>query len=416
MKLASRLISAEIKMLLIPRIFALSLCMSISLSAFYVSTITSQQIPTEFVEDMSFLLPRFNNPKINETNEANHSFEIVVSQDETFSSCLLVMDENFRLYEWLSYHYHVLPLRYVVVAVDPRSHLSPEPVFDLFRKELNMTIITWADDDYIDVHEELPENATGAQIMFQYLKRQCQFLSKCLHYMQDQGRKWVALWDVDEYISINGYDRPIGNSTTPSDLFVPGTIYNYLQKMEPVICHSMIRLEVGTKEHSEFHSLYNESAALMNISISNLKPHQFDTLRYKYRNRNGGKIVGNGLGKVFLNVQNITFPWKVETPHRPVKHLCQGAYGVKYEKGPFLIYHYVGSWEAYSFRRSDARLHLRNWTTWKARSERSLHFIPKVHRWIEGFIMNVGKNRAYRLLQNAGLLNGTKTVVNVTNV
>lgn len=34
----------------------------------------------------------------------------------TFSSCLLVMDDNHRLTEWLAYHYHVLPLRYMVVG------------------------------------------------------------------------------------------------------------------------------------------------------------------------------------------------------------------------------------------------------------------------------------------------------------
>jgi hypothetical protein len=33
-----------------------------------------------------------------------------------FSSCLLVMDDNHRLTEWLAYHYHVLPLRYMVVG------------------------------------------------------------------------------------------------------------------------------------------------------------------------------------------------------------------------------------------------------------------------------------------------------------
>jgi hypothetical protein len=37
----------------------------------------------------------------------------------TFSSCLLVMDDNHRLTEWLAYHYHVLPLRYMVVGTLP---------------------------------------------------------------------------------------------------------------------------------------------------------------------------------------------------------------------------------------------------------------------------------------------------------
>ena len=41
--------------------------------------------------------------------------------DEAFSACMLVMDDNHRLTEWLAYHYHVLPLRYLVVAVDPKA-------------------------------------------------------------------------------------------------------------------------------------------------------------------------------------------------------------------------------------------------------------------------------------------------------
>jgi hypothetical protein len=47
-------------------------------------------------------------------------------------------------------HYHVLKLRYVVMAVDPLSLLSPKPVLDLFRNELNMTIITWTDGNFAD--------------------------------------------------------------------------------------------------------------------------------------------------------------------------------------------------------------------------------------------------------------------------
>ena len=37
---------------------------------------------------------------------ANH-----VNPEETFSACLLVMDENFRLQEWLAFAYFTLPLK-----------------------------------------------------------------------------------------------------------------------------------------------------------------------------------------------------------------------------------------------------------------------------------------------------------------
>ena len=62
------------------------------------------------------------------------------SKSNSMAGCLLIMDDNFRLYEWLAYHYtyHVLPLQCLIVAVDPLSKTSPEPVIEIIRQELNM--------------------------------------------------------------------------------------------------------------------------------------------------------------------------------------------------------------------------------------------------------------------------------------
>jgi hypothetical protein len=88
------------------------------------------------------------------------------------------MDENFRLYEWLAYHYHVLPLRYVVIAVDPGSVLSPEPVLGFAsRNELQMTIITWTDSDFVD-WEPLPPNVSSEESYRRYVMRHTQISSE----------------------------------------------------------------------------------------------------------------------------------------------------------------------------------------------------------------------------------------------
>ena len=42
-------------------------------------------------------------------------------KEDSFSACLLWMDDNFRLEEWLAYHYYILKLRYVVINIDPNS-------------------------------------------------------------------------------------------------------------------------------------------------------------------------------------------------------------------------------------------------------------------------------------------------------
>jgi hypothetical protein len=41
--------------------------------------------------------------------------------NQTMNACLFIMDDTIRLLEWLAYHYTVLPLGHLVVAIDPRS-------------------------------------------------------------------------------------------------------------------------------------------------------------------------------------------------------------------------------------------------------------------------------------------------------
>lgn len=64
------------------------------------------------------------------------------------SACLLVNDENPRLPEWLAYHYHVLPLRSIIVAVDPVSRQQPNEI--LYRwPRMGMEVEIWQDIDYL---------------------------------------------------------------------------------------------------------------------------------------------------------------------------------------------------------------------------------------------------------------------------
>jgi hypothetical protein len=337
--------------------------------------------------------PQLQSPVPHETTAAS----LHQQPNKSFSACLLVMDENFRFYEWLSYHYHVLPLRYVVIAVDPGSVISPEPVLEMFRKELNMTILTWNDSDYGD-WEPLPADSKRHIKTNRYLLRQQRFLEKCMDHLYQQGRTWTALWDVDEYIVFNGYNRSIGNVTTPNDLTEPGTVLNYIEQAEAKPCYPMMRLEVGTKE---------DPPTLTTISIPNLDPLRFDTLRYRYKNVIGYKKVGNGNGKVFLNVQRVDFPNTVFTPHRPAMTICPVAIGDHVVQSPFLMLHYVGSWEAYNFRVNDSRKGAaKRFDVWKTRSMMSYHLQPKTETWMEGFIKNVSTPRAWRLLRLAGLPEG----------
>ena len=72
------------------------------------------------------------------------------------SACLLVNDENPRLPEWLAYHYHILPLRSLIIAIDPSSRLSPDTILKRWTNaKLGLDIQVWNDIDYLPVVDGL---------------------------------------------------------------------------------------------------------------------------------------------------------------------------------------------------------------------------------------------------------------------
>jgi hypothetical protein len=75
-------------------------------------------------------------------------------EDESFSACLLIMDDNHRLSEWIAYHYFAMPLRHLVVTVDPRSRTSPVKILDRWRPLMNITV--WGDADFNFRSNKLP--------------------------------------------------------------------------------------------------------------------------------------------------------------------------------------------------------------------------------------------------------------------
>lgn len=83
---------------------------------------------------------------------APHNDYSEVTKKEGLSACLLVNDENPRLPEWLAYHYHVLPLRSVIVAVDPVSKHQPDDILNRWPR-MGMDVEIWQDHNYLQKQE-----------------------------------------------------------------------------------------------------------------------------------------------------------------------------------------------------------------------------------------------------------------------
>jgi hypothetical protein len=76
-------------------------------------------LPTTATTDAIGSISRLGNTSESVENSDGTFNQIVeLPIDETFSACILFMDDNPRLVEWLVYHFFALNLREVVVAVD----------------------------------------------------------------------------------------------------------------------------------------------------------------------------------------------------------------------------------------------------------------------------------------------------------
>jgi hypothetical protein len=313
--------------------------------------------------------------------------------EPSFSACLLTMDDTHRIVEWVTYHYHVIKLRYLVVAVDPRSRTSITPYLDLLRKELGMTIVEWTDNDYSD-WEPLAANATEEELRSRFLMRQRLFYGKCMTALADVNRTWTSLHDTDEYITYNEYQI----NDVLQRMYKPGNVMDFMLSAPGIRqCVSYPRVLFGAVEDLPEKLSHSVPSGL------SLDYMQLDTLRYRYRNPFIAK--SNGLGKVAIDVSTIPksdFPLAVRNPHRPF-FFCHSPFSNDHINHSLRINHYLGSWEIYSFREDARKGGERSREGWEFRAQVTALYDNHTHGWFKGFVDDQGLERAYRLLQHSGL-------------
>lgn len=349
---------------------------------------------------------------------------------DTFSACLLVMDDNHRLMEWMAYHYHVLPLRTIIVAVDPRSKTSPTSIFNKWRKQ-GVYIKEWTDKDFW--RSDLQDIADGAvlqQKRDRHRGRQKFFYRSCLLELQNMNRTWVSLHDSDEYMVYNhpgGDDAVFHNwqdkqqarldernrngehltlmkpSITPPTTAEVGGMLKYIRQEQAAglkyyqsPCIGVPRLMFGADESTVNERNRNIPAG---IDTDNL-----DTIRWrKHSKRND--FVKNALGKVLIDVSRVNMaktPY-FESLHRPIKSICTAPWHNDWESG-LRINHYLGSWESYSFRDDARRGGERSREQWEYKATTNSEGTDDIIRpWVSGFVETHGLAKAQQLLHGAGL-------------
>ena len=344
-----------------------------------------------------------------------------------FSACLLLKDANIILPEWLAYHYTILPLRRLIVGLDPSSLTDPRPILDLYR-DLGMDISVWTNETFIfdgrSSHEKrnfLTPNSTDEDRFKFYRWRQACFYTECLRQLKKENRTWTAVVDADEYVGFNYYDPNEGppwwcknrqdqypnvtqceleyvndirtkkhprsklplleTGVTAAAHIASGVDFMY-DASEPA-CIVFSRITVGAKES-------NPDDVKRGVP-DGFDPMLFHTLRYRKR-----EVLQNSLpGKSFVDVSRYDGR-VVANPHRPIVRKCRNGPFVKNAEGSYRVYHYTGSIESFLRPGYDSR----GKATFEKRQKYEVGGEDDTLRpWLARFVKLVGKETALEVTE-----------------
>ena len=268
----------------------------------------------------------------------------------SFSSCLLIKDNNILLPEWLAYHYTVLPLRRLIVGVDPLSHTNPKLIFDSYGS-IGMNISMWTNDSFwvdgYEAHEKKhfpitnETNHEGLRLRHKY--RQKVFYKSCMQQLHDENRSWTILIDTDEYLAFNYYDEQEGPPTwckqndtcakeyaksikdgthprTQLDRSPTATVAEHIGK------HGVDKHYDGVEKPCVIFGRYlfvsKESSSRREIERglgAGFNAASFHTFRYRYRS----PLSSYQLGKSIVDVSRYDGR-DLNNIHRPIGNLCTG--------------------------------------------------------------------------------------------
>jgi len=217
---------------------------------------------------------------------------------EGFAACILIKDDNPRLIEWIAYHFQVLPLRSLIVALDPNSVTSPLSILQRWNSSTALQTILWTDDDYMskdtqmlmEYKSQCHANRVEEVIGVTHRKRQNVFQSACAQFHKRQNRSWVAFVDTDEFITFNNVnidkEAPPKNSR-PLLSIGSSTIWEYIHNfsIQWDVCVGMARVLFISSEEQNKTKLYEGAVGQPSPSSLLGNPTMFDTLRFFYHAR-----------------------------------------------------------------------------------------------------------------------------------
>jgi hypothetical protein len=352
------------------------------------------------------------------------------SQRMEFSACLLVKDDNDILNEWIAYHYHVLGLRYIIVAIDAKSRTSPSALLDQWR-QFGLEIEEWTDEMFMpdiyfqkayhlqprlvkikkNKHKWL-EGIDDPEVKREYYNtiqdhrfRQITFLASCTRRLRDQGRTWMIHIDTDEYVAINPMLRE--KSMFAEKIHIPPTADAYIV---PRLLNQMVLTSWETINYpcvSLPRLLYGSIEDPGDPTVpTGFNQSRIESERWKYNNAFEDSEL-NKQPKVILDVSAIPSNDKMFTEnrvfsiHRPSQVLCRTQGQMLFEDTelfPFSANHYLGTFERFGSRddpRRNRKLYDQKASVRAGKDDD--HWIDS---WLPSFIAAHGEEKVNQLLKD----------------
>ena len=393
----------------------------------------TEQRPLEFVVDQT-------SQQQSQTHDDQNISNMSSSSSSVVAACLIVMDENHRLPEWLAYHSYMLPLRHVVLLVDPQSDTSPLDIVHRWQPHVEMDV--WNFTDLVGYTEQ-----AGA---YHLILAQRLFYPQCTtHLLRQQQRQepheptglWITFHDVDEYISLDPAVVPNAVERMASQ---PGSIQHFLNEL----LHSSSSSSSSSNHHNPnkknqkqlqqyqryrqkvmdsncvvmertlFSAISEEPQRIQQDVPSYLNASHFETLSWLHRTSHDYVAV-NGLPKsmIFIPPPHHHVPANSTMTNQSsaaaalpfsgqVHRVLQTCPWNEASYVPIRIRHYIGSWEVYTSRIDTRVGGIRNRQVYLYRSQlgRNDTVDDAVRGWIQGFVQMHGHNvtRIQSLLHGTG--------------
>jgi hypothetical protein len=388
-------------------------------------------------------------------------------EPEGVAACLLIMDDNHFLVEWMAYHYHAAGLRKLVVAIDPKSTTSPLEILSRWRDKIDITV--WkSDDDYITRKEFLAEYqrvtlffSVTSPSLVEHRARQRVFYTQCLRKIKNdsdnrdnkaaaavpsQSRSaWTMLVDVDEFVKVhydvaNEWGNKVprsafggGNHTAVLPIDQPGSVVAVLKTLEAPSGDNGTAVTETTPQppwarlrsspciplpRLRFISREDDDAAEQSRAFAGNE--SFLTQTYRARTR-GDDMKRNKISKVIIDLGRVALDdiKQVDSIHMPIRKYCKQSNRYFFPKDSLLVVnHYLGSYEQFTDRTNDARNEVTETMSVKTvvnvrneqrfNDEQKMNYEPEIDSeiqpWLKGFLEAHPGGAAETFLSGSGKL------------